>query len=67
MEHLNSSRRERSDLLSRPPCNADGQEFGWPAVVVDPVAQLSELAALRTRGLLTEEQYESQKAKVLGF
>jgi hypothetical protein len=32
---------------------------------VDPVAQLRELADLCRRGLLSPEEYEQQKAKVL--
>jgi Short C-terminal domain len=32
---------------------------------VDPVAQLKELAELKTQGVLTEEEFEAQKAKIL--
>jgi hypothetical protein len=34
-------------------------------VVVDPVRQLEELADLRDRGLLSSEEFERQKEKVL--
>ena len=31
----------------------------------DPVAQLKELAALKDQGILTEEEFAAQKAKIL--
>ncbi len=36
------------------------------ATAPDPVAQLTQLAALRDSGALTEEEFEAQKAKILG-
>jgi hypothetical protein len=32
----------------------------------DPVQQLKDLAALRDQGVLTEEEFAAQKAKILG-
>jgi len=32
---------------------------------VDPVAQLKELADLKNQGILTEEEFAAQKAKIL--
>jgi Short C-terminal domain len=32
----------------------------------DPIAQLRELGALRDQGILTEEEFAAQKAKILG-
>jgi hypothetical protein len=32
----------------------------------DPIAQLKELAALHQQGVLTDEEFAAQKAKVLG-
>jgi len=32
----------------------------------DPIAQLTQLAALRDSGALTEEEFAAQKAKILG-
>jgi hypothetical protein len=32
----------------------------------DPVERLKELAALRDQGVLTDEEFASQKAKILG-
>jgi len=32
----------------------------------DPIQQLKELAELKTQGILTEEEFAAQKAKILG-
>jgi Short C-terminal domain len=32
----------------------------------DPIAQLRELGTLRDQGILTEEEFAAQKAKILG-
>jgi hypothetical protein len=32
----------------------------------DPIAQLKELAALKDQGILTEEEFATQKARILG-
>jgi hypothetical protein len=32
----------------------------------DPIAQLKQLAELRDQGILTEEEFAAQKAKILG-
>jgi hypothetical protein len=53
------------DLLCRPPSGAGPADRGWAELVVDPVEQLRELADLCQRGLLSPEEYEQQKAKVL--
>ena len=38
-----------------------------PAPVVgDPIAQLKELAELKAQGVLTDAEFEAQKARVLG-
>jgi hypothetical protein len=36
------------------------------APAVDPIAQLKELAALKDQGILTEQEFAAQKAKLLG-
>jgi len=33
---------------------------------VDPIAQLKDLAALHEQGVLTDEEFAAQKAKILG-
>jgi hypothetical protein len=40
-------------------------ERGWAALVVDPTEQLSTLAYLYAEGLLSSEEYQQHKAKVL--
>lgn len=37
-----------------------------PAPPADPIAQLKELAALKEQGILTDEEFAAQKAKILG-
>ncbi|MDF2091729.1 SHOCT domain-containing protein [Knoellia sp. 3-2P3] len=37
-----------------------------PASSGDTIAQLKELAELKTQGILTEEEFAAQKAKLLG-
>jgi Short C-terminal domain len=37
-----------------------------PAAAPDPIAQLKELAELKDQGVLTEEEFAAQKAKILG-
>jgi len=36
-----------------------------PAAAPDPVAQLKELAELKNQGILTDAEFEAQKAKIL--
>jgi hypothetical protein len=62
---MHFSRTLRADLLSRPPSCADraGQ---WQRSMIDPVAQLRELEDLLSKGLLTRQEFDRQKAKVLG-
>jgi Short C-terminal domain len=51
-----------------------GAEYAEPAPApapapaapqADPIAQLKELAALKDQGILTEEEFAAQKAKIL--
>jgi membrane protease subunit (stomatin/prohibitin family) len=37
-----------------------------PAAGPDPIAQLKQLAELKDQGVLTEEEFAAQKAKILG-
>ena len=39
---------------------------GRPAAPADPIPRLRELAALRDQGVLTEEEFTAQKARLLG-
>ena len=45
------------------------QQYAQPApapAAPDPIEQLKELAALKAQGILTEEEFAAQKAKILG-
>ena len=37
-----------------------------PAPAPDPIEQLKELAALKQEGVLTDDEFAAQKAKILG-
>jgi Short C-terminal domain len=37
-----------------------------PPAAPDPVAQLKEMAELHSQGILTDEEFAAQKAKILG-
>ena len=37
------------------------------APAADPIEQLKELAELKNQGILTEEEFAAQKAKILGM
>jgi len=65
MERVRATRRNHADLITRPPSGTGTLDGGWARLVVDPVAQLAGLADLRNRGLLSDEQYERQRRKVL--
>ncbi len=47
------------------------QQYVQPApapapAAVDPIAQLKQLAELKDQGILTEQEFAAQKAKILG-
>jgi len=44
------------------------QQYAAPpaASAPDPIAQLKELAALKDQGILTEQEFATQKARILG-
>jgi len=45
---------------------AQQAQYAQPAPAApDPVAQLTQLANLKSQGVLTEAEFESQKAKIL--
>jgi Short C-terminal domain len=37
-----------------------------PAAAPDPIAQLKDLADLKAQGILTDEEFAAEKAKILG-
>ena len=56
------------DLLGRAPSGAIEAEPGvWAALVVDPVAQLTELDDLVGRGLLSRDEFERLKARIVSI
>jgi hypothetical protein len=50
----------------QPPPHPTYAEPAPPAPAPDPIAQLRELAALKDQGILTEQEFADQKAKILG-
>ncbi len=65
MRSHHASRSERPDLLERPPTTARELGPGWALLVIDPVNQIRELADLHRRGLVSAEEYQQQKCKIL--
>ena len=65
MTTTKATRNHGHNLLGRPPCGVRVHDDAWMAFVVDPVEQLSALADLHVRGLLSSEEFERQKAKVI--
>ena len=46
--------------------DAPPQQAPAPAAAADPIEQLKQLGELRDKGILTEEEFAAQKAKLLG-
>ena len=61
------SRRDRIDLLPRPPCEVRMYDRRWADYLVDPVDQLLALVDLLARGAISAEEFDRQKAKVIGI
>lgn len=65
MHRVPGSRSGRLDLLTRtrpayPP------DDPWAALLIDPAAQITELADLVRRGLASPEEFERQRSRVFG-
>jgi hypothetical protein len=54
---------QQAQAAPPPPAPAPVEAAPGPA---DTIAQLKELAELKTQGILTEEEFAAQKAKILG-
>jgi hypothetical protein len=56
---------------ANPQAAAPPQEYAPPppaqVAQEDPITQLERLGALKAQGLLTEEEFNAQKAKILGL
>ena len=55
---------EHPDLLTRE--TPEVTEDRWTALLIDPVAQVTELADLVARGLVSPEDFERQRGKIFG-
>jgi hypothetical protein len=64
MRRVAASRREHPDLLTRE--TPEVTEDRWAALLIDPVAQVTELADLVARGLVSPEDFERQRGKIFG-
>jgi hypothetical protein len=42
------------------------QQYAPPPPAVDPIEQLTKLGQLHAQGILTDEEFAAQKAKILG-
>ena len=52
--------------LARRQAKAQQAGAGQRAAPADPIPKLKELAALKEQGVLTEEEFTAQKARILG-
>ena len=53
-------------LSRRRQARAEPAAAGPPAAPADPIQQLKDLAELKAQGVLTEEEFAAQKARILG-
>ena len=65
MEH-DAARRRIPDLMGRDPSGvAERRQGAWASLVVDPVTQIRELDDLRARGLVSPEEFDHLKARIV--
>jgi hypothetical protein len=57
---------QRVGYTEAPPQQAAPPPQAAPAAGADPYAQLKELAELKDQGVLTEEEFAKEKARILG-
>jgi hypothetical protein len=66
------SRRQANRWAAQEPAAPPPQQYAPPPAPApgnsapDPIAQLKELAALKDQGVLTEQEFAAQKARILG-
>ena len=53
------------DATAQQEQQATYQQAPPPAPAADPISQLKDLAALKEQGILTEEEFATQKARIL--
>jgi hypothetical protein len=65
---IQAQRDQAYDDQQQPPPQEQQQAAPPPpaAPAADPIQQLKDLADLKNQGILTEEEFSQQKAKVLG-
>jgi hypothetical protein len=65
----NVSRRQANKWSAQDESQAQAQEAAAPAAAaapaVDPLEQLKQLGELKASGVLTDAEFEAQKAKIL--
>lgn len=59
------SRRQGNRWAQQEQDQQYAQQQVAPVAAPDPIAQLKELAELKNQGILTEEEFTAQKAKIL--
>jgi hypothetical protein len=64
MRRVTASRAGLVGVLVRPPCSSS-ELASWVQLAVNPVEQIEELADLQRRGLLTPQEFEYQKTKII--
>lgn len=61
-----AERWQRQEMEQAPQQYAAPAPEAAPAPAVDPIEQLEKLGQLKAQGLLTDEEFAAQKAKLLG-
>lgn len=62
----NNVSRRQAERWQRQEIEQAPQQFADPGPAADPVEQLQKLGELKMQGLLTDEEFAAQKAKLLG-
>ncbi len=60
------SQQQQAEYAQQQQAAPPPQQAAPAEAAVDPIAQLKELGELRSQGILTEEEFEREKAKILG-
>lgn len=60
-----ANRWAQQDAEQQDPEQQAAPQQAAPAAAADPIQQLKELGELRDKGVLTEEEFAAQKAKLL--
>ncbi len=63
----NNAPPQQQVVYAAPPPQPEYIPAQAPAAPEDPITQLERLGALKAQGLLTDEEFNAQKAKILGL